>query len=149
MLLPDMSLPEWDDSLSGHVLSLHGYRFDSIGNLGDSAIGFSTLSDTFECSLVVLGTDSLEDSLCEIREFWELTLCSNNWSVWQCQKRVQEIQADQKRYHDGHSKYREFDIGQSVLVRNLRDDAKWIPDTIVERTGPVSYRLQVLDQVSV
>ena len=46
------------------------------------------------------------------------------------QKRVQEKQADQKRYHDAHSKYREFDIGQSVLVRNLRDGAKWIPDTI-------------------
>ena len=63
------------------------------------------------------------------------------------QKRVQEKQADQKHYHDAHSKYREFDIGQSVLVRNLRDGAKWIPGTIVERTGPVSYRVQVSDQV--
>ena len=63
------------------------------------------------------------------------------------QKRVQEKQADQKLYHDAHSKYREFDIGQSVLVRNLRDGAKWIPGTMIERTGPVSYRIQVSDQV--
>ena len=64
------------------------------------------------------------------------------------QKRVQEKQADQKRYHDAHSKYREFYIGQPVLLRNLRDGAKWIPGTIVEYTGPVLYRVQVSDQVS-
>ena len=33
------------------------------------------------------------------------------------QKRVQERQADQKHYHDAHSK---FDIGQSVLVRTFK-----------------------------
>ena len=60
---------------------------------------------------------------------------------------VQEKQADKKCYHDAHTKYREFDIGQSVLVRNLRDSAKWIPGTIVEHTGPVSYRVQVSDQL--
>ena len=60
---------------------------------------------------------------------------------------VQEKQADQKCYHDAHTKYRDFDIGQSVLVRNLRDSAKWIPGTIVEHTGPVSYRVQVSDQL--
>ena len=32
-------------------------------------------------------------------------------------------------------------------MRNLRDGAKWIPGTIIERTGPVSYRVQVSDQV--
>ena len=30
-------------------------------------------------------------------------------------------QADQKRRHDAHSRDRSFDIGQSVLVQNLRD----------------------------
>ena len=33
------------------------------------------------------------------------------------QNRVQARQADQKRLHDAHSKFREFDVG---LVRNLR-----------------------------
>ena len=49
------------------------------------------------------------------------------------------------RYDDAHSKHQDFDFGQSVLVRNLRDGAKWI--TVVKRTGPVSYRVQVSDQV--
>ena len=79
------------------TLSLRGYCFSSIGNLGDLAVSFSTLSDTFDCSLVIFGTDSLEDSLCEIcgklvsgnsisvsgtLSLWELTLCSNNWFLW-------------------------------------------------------------------
>ena len=46
--------------------------------------------------------------------------------------RVQAKQADQKRYHDVHSKVRQFDIGQSVLVRNLRDGPKWVSGTVIE-----------------
>ena len=61
--------------------------------------------------------------------------------------RVQAKQADQKRYHDVHSKGRQFDIGQSVLVRNLRDGPKWVSGTVIEQTGPVSYRVQVSDQI--
>ena len=44
------------DSLSGHFLSLRGYCFSSIGNLGNLAVSFSTLSETFNCSLVILST---------------------------------------------------------------------------------------------
>ena len=61
--------------------------------------------------------------------------------------RVQAKQADQKRYHDVHSKVRQFDIGQPVLVRNLRDGPKWVSGTVIEQTGPVSYRVQVSDQI--
>ena len=60
--------------------------------------------------------------------------------------RVLSRQADQKRLHDAHSKSREFEVGQSVLVRNLREGPKWLPGTIVEKTGPVSYRVEVSDQ---
>ena len=28
-------------------------------------------------------------------------------------------------------------------MRSLRDGAKWIPGTVIERTGPVSYSVQV------
>ena len=34
-----------------------------------------------------------------------------------------------------------------MLVRNLREGPKWISGTIIEQTGPVSYRVQVQDQV--
>ena len=63
------------------------------------------------------------------------------------QNRVQARQADQKRLHDAHSKFREFDVGQPVLVRNLRDGPKWVHGTVLEQTGPVSYRVQASDQV--
>ena len=56
-------------------------------------------------------------------------------------------QADQKSCHDAHSRDRSFDIGQSVLVRNLRDGPKWIPGIVIEQTGPVSYKVQVNDQI--
>ena len=38
-----------------------------------------------------------------------------------------------------------FECLQSVLVRNLRGEPKWLPGHIVEQTGPVSYRVQVGD----
>ena len=52
-------------------------------------------------------------------------------------------QAQQKFYHDQHSNTRELFIGQKVMVRNLRPGDKWIPGTIIERTGPLSYVVQV------
>ena len=52
--------------------------------------------------------------------------------------RVTTKQAKQKAHHDAHSKFREFEIGQSVHVRNLWDGPKWVLGTVVERTGPVS-----------
>ena len=57
------------------------------------------------------------------------------------------VQCEQKRYHDSHSTFRQFDVGQSVLVRNFREGTKWIFGTVIEQTGPVSYRIQVQDQV--
>ena len=34
-----------------------------------------------------------------------------------------------------------------MLVRNLREGPKWVRGTIAEQTGPVSYRVQVSDQI--
>ena len=61
--------------------------------------------------------------------------------------RVFSRQAEMKRQHDAHSRDREFDIGETVLARNLREGPKWLTGTIIERTGPVSYRVQVNEQV--
>ena len=52
-------------------------------------------------------------------------------------------QAQQKFYHDQHSNARELFIGQRVMVRNLRPGDKWVPGTIIERTGLLSYVVQV------
>ena len=56
-------------------------------------------------------------------------------------------QAEQKRRHDAHSKFRNFDVGQTVLVRNLREGPKWLSGIVLEQTGPVSYTVQVCDQI--
>ena len=58
-----------------------------------------------------------------------------------------EGKLNKKRQHDAHSGLREFDIGQAVLVRNLREGLKWVHGTITEQTGPVTYRVQVSDQI--
>ena len=57
--------------------------------------------------------------------------------------KVATKQAQQKFYHDQHTRTRELFIGQRVMVRNLRPGDKWIPGTIIERTGPLSYLVQV------
>ena len=57
--------------------------------------------------------------------------------------KVATKQAKQKFYHDQHTSTRELFIGQRVMVRNLRPGDKWIPGTIIERTGPLLYLVQV------
>ena len=52
-------------------------------------------------------------------------------------------QAEQMVSHDQHSRNREFMIGERVMVRNLRPGPTWIPGTIIERSGPLSYVVQV------
>lgn len=44
---------------------------------------------------------------------------------------------------------REFKLGQSVSVRDYRNnDTKWIPGVINEKTGPVSYRVEIAPDVN-
>ena len=57
--------------------------------------------------------------------------------------KVTSKQAQQKLYHDQYSAGRELFIGQRLMVRNFRAGDKWIPATIMERTGPSSYLVQV------
>ena len=56
-------------------------------------------------------------------------------------------QSAQKERHDSCSRNREFDIGETVLARKLREGPKWVTGTITERTGPIPYRVQVNDQI--
>lgn len=44
---------------------------------------------------------------------------------------------------------RNYDIGQSVSVKDYRNnETKWIPGVIREKTGPVSYRVEVAPEVA-
>ena len=59
---------------------------------------------------------------------------------------VSNKQAQQKKAHDRKSSEREFMVGQSVMARNLRPGPAWVPAVVVERFGPVSYRVETSDQ---
>ena len=63
------------------------------------------------------------------------------------EEQVANKQADQKRNRDMQSKDRQFNVGQTVLARNLRGEPKWLLGRILEKTGPVSYRVQVQGQI--
>ena len=63
------------------------------------------------------------------------------------QTRVNAKQADQKRFHDHRSRNCHFHVGQLVLAQNLRGEPRWIPGTVMERIGPVSYKVDVRGKV--
>ena len=60
---------------------------------------------------------------------------------------VSQKQAEQKKYHDLHSRNRNFFIGERVLVRNMRNSPRWLLGTITEWRGPLSYLVQVANGV--
>ena len=62
-------------------------------------------------------------------------------------RKISDRQMYDKAEHDRESKEREFSIGEEVLVQNFRGVPKWSEATVVERTGPVSYKTQIGEQV--
>ena len=57
--------------------------------------------------------------------------------------KVGEKQAAQKLDHDSHAKLREYKIGDNVMARNFGSGPKWESAVVVERTGPLSYTVQL------
>ena len=49
----------------------------------------------------------------------------------------------QKSSHDRRSRAREFIVGDRVLARNHRPGPDWIPGTIVDVLGPVTYVVEI------
>ena len=56
---------------------------------------------------------------------------------------VRQKQTKQKVAHDYHATDRSFEEGASVYVHNQAGSPKWIPGTIVKKTGPGSYLVQL------
>ena len=61
----------------------------------------------------------------------------------ECATKVGEKQAAQKLDHDSHAKLREYKIGDNVMARNYGSGPKWESAVVVERTGPLSYTVQL------
>jgi transposase InsO family protein len=59
--------------------------------------------------------------------------------------RVAERQQQQKVDHNRNKRVRSFSVGQSVMVKNFRPGPDWIPATIVEKLGPLSYVIETQD----
>ena len=59
--------------------------------------------------------------------------------------RVRSKQSKQKAAHDYHAKERILDEGQAVYVKDFRYKETWMPGTVVDKTGPVSARIQLDD----
>lgn len=60
---------------------------------------------------------------------------------------VQSGQRKQIMHRDSHSRDRVFVPGDTVLKRNYLSKTKWVPATLITRTGPGSYTVQAADGV--
>ena len=58
-------------------------------------------------------------------------------------RRVCEKQAEQVTHHDQHAKQRSFQVGQRVMVKNMRPGPDWIPAVIAQQLGPVLFLVDV------
>ena len=70
-----------------------------------------------------------------IRTLFDLLLPSQ-------EKRVNDRQAAQKAGHDMHVQSRQFEIDQLVMARNWRDGPDWVPGVLIEKLGPLTYKVQ-------
>ena len=58
-------------------------------------------------------------------------------------QRVVDKQSQQKKDHDQHVQVRTFQVGERVMVKNFRSGPNWVPATITQQDGPVSYTVCV------
>ena len=57
-------------------------------------------------------------------------------------KHVCDKQAEQKAHHDKHATSRVLEVGQRVMVRDQRPRMPWVPGTVKEQLGPLTYLIQ-------
>ena len=60
---------------------------------------------------------------------------------------ISDKRSAQKAYHDVHSRVRDFFLGQRVLAHNFREGPRWISGVIAEKRGPLTYLVQMRDDV--
>ena len=60
-------------------------------------------------------------------------------------RRVCEKQARQKEDHDKRVIYRSFTAGEKVMVKNFRSGDNWLPATVTQQNGPLSYTVCTSD----
>ena len=63
-------------------------------------------------------------------------------------RKIESKQNNQKATQDAHSTDRNFQVNETVLVQNFRGEPKWMEAVIIERTGPVSYTVQIGKEIA-
>ena len=58
---------------------------------------------------------------------------------------VENNQEKQKATHDKHLSYQNFNVGDPVFVCNFFCRPPWLPATITNRCGPLSFKVKVLE----
>ena len=58
---------------------------------------------------------------------------------------VEDKQSQQKNAHDKKARARNFNIGDSVLIRSFGSGQKWVIGTVIQITGPASYMVRLKD----
>ena len=62
--------------------------------------------------------------------------------------KVRNQQGLLKSNHDIHSQFRQFEVGQQVMVRSYCDvDPSWISGKIVEKKGDVTFLVEIEDGI--
>jgi hypothetical protein len=59
---------------------------------------------------------------------------------------VQSQQEKQITRHNQHSRVRELDIGDRIFMRNFGTGKPWLAGKIVQRRGPLSYLVRLVDE---
>lgn len=59
------------------------------------------------------------------------------------QAKVINKQQLQKAQHDHTSRHHEFSLNDPVFVRNFRPGPRWLPGTIQQKLGPITYLVKV------
>ena len=59
------------------------------------------------------------------------------------EKTVKDNQLSQIEYRERKAKFRDFNVGDKVRVRNYRGNDKWKTGIVVEKSGPVSYLVEI------
>ena len=61
--------------------------------------------------------------------------------------KVDNRQACNKSLQDEQKKFRDLSVGDNVVVLNFSPGPKWLSGQVIERTGPLSYKIAVSDKV--
>lgn len=61
------------------------------------------------------------------------------------ERKLAAKQTEQNNYHDEH-RTRESTVGQMIIAQNLQGELNWLKGTVITKTGPVSYKVQVEDR---